>query len=109
MHSYVEFMNQSSQHWTYICMQMPASVEVEKDAWIPVVEMADRGPETKPAATQTDGIFYPSAQTLSKKKGTEFIKKMIHISARDRLPKLHSFSPGKGKVSNSAYTKSQLY
>ena len=78
-------------------LQMPASVEVDKNAWIPVVEMADRGPETSSSATQTDGIFYPSATTIGNKKGAEFIKKMITVTSRDRLPKLHTFSPGKGK------------
>ncbi len=75
---------------------MPATVELDKNAWIPVVEIADRGPEVDTHATQTDGIFYPSARTIANQKGAEFIKKMIHISARDRLPKLQSYSPGKG-------------
>ena len=75
---------------------MPATVELDKNAWIPVVEIADRGTETGTHATQTDGIFYPSSRTITNQKGAEFIKKMIHISARDRLPKLQSHSPGKG-------------
>ena len=76
---------------------MPATVDLDKDAWVPVVEIADRGPETCTAATQTDGIYYPSARTIGNQKGSEFIKKMIHISAWDRLPKLQGYSPGKGQ------------
>ncbi len=75
---------------------MPAHVELDKNAWIPVVEIADRGPELKTLGTQTDGIFYPSARTIGYQKGSEFAKKIIHVSARDRLPKLHSYSAGKG-------------
>lgn len=61
-----------------------------------MVELADRGPETKCCGTQTEGIFYPSARTIGDKKGSEFVKKMINVTSRDRLPKLHTFSPGKG-------------
>ena len=75
---------------------MPVDVELDKNAWIPVVEIEDKGPEMKTLGTQTDGIFYPSARTIGNLKGSEFMKKMIHITARDRLPKLHTYSPGKG-------------
>ena len=77
---------------------MPAGVELDKNEWIPVVEVEHKGPEFKTIGTQTHGIFYPSARTITNQKGKEFNKKMIHISARDRLPQLHSYSPGKGRA-----------
>ena len=75
---------------------MPAGVELDKNEWIPVVEVEHKGPEFKTLGTQTHGIFYPSARTITDQKGKEFNKKMIHVTARDRLPQLHSCSPGKG-------------
>jgi hypothetical protein len=87
---------------------MPATVDLDKDAWVPVVEIADKGPETCTAATQTDGIYYPSARTIGNQKGSEFIKKMIHISARDRVPKLQGYSPGKGQYSRPSACWEQL-
>ena len=79
--------------------QMPAGVELDKNEWIPVVEIEHRGPEFKTIGTQTHGIFYPSARTITDQKGKEFTKKMIHVSARDRVPQLHSHSPGRGEQS----------
>ena len=79
-----------------IMFQMPAGVELDKNEWIPVVEVEHKGPEFKSAGTQTHGIFYPSARTIANQKGKEFSKKLIHVAARDRVPLLHSYSPGKG-------------
>ena len=77
---------------------MPAGVELDKNEWIPVVEVEHKGPEFRTLGTQTHGIFYPSARTITDQKGKEFNKKMIHVTARDRLPQLHSYSPGKGTL-----------
>ena len=76
---------------------MPAGVELDKNEWIPVVEVEHRGPEFKTIGTQTVGLFYPSARTITNQKGKEFTRKLVHVAARDRVPILHSFSPGKGQ------------
>ncbi len=76
---------------------MPSHAEVDKEAWIPVVEIADRGPELKTIGTQTQGIFFPSARTIGNQKGSEFMKKVMLLTTQDRRPKLQSYSPGKGE------------
>ena len=76
---------------------MPAGVELDKNEWIPVVEVEHKGPEFKSIGTQTKGIFYPSARTITNQKGKEFTKKLIHASARDRMQQLHGYSPGRGQ------------
>ena len=88
---------------------MPANMELDKNVWVPIVEIADKGPEMKTKGAQTDGIFYPSARTIGNMKGSEFMKKMIHASARDRLPKLHNYSPGKGTSAGLLHTYILLY
>ena len=77
-------------------MQMPVNTELDKNAWVPVVEIEDTGPELRTFGTQTDGLFYPSSRTISKQKGVELSKMILQTSARDRVPKLHSYSPGRG-------------
>lgn len=76
---------------------MPAHVDLDNNAWVPVLEIADKIPEVKTCTTQTDGIFYPSSRTIGNQKGSEFVKKIIHMTARDRVPKLQKCSPGKGE------------
>ena len=78
---------------------MPTTVEMPRNAWIPVVVVDDKGPELVSRSTQTQGIFYPSSQTISKTKGTEFSQITIKASSRDRVPKLDTYSPGKGAIS----------
>ena len=77
--------------------QMPASVEMDKNAWVPVVEIEDVGPEMVTRETQTEGLFYPSARTIAGMRKAELLQKTIQISTMDRIPKLHTYSPGKGK------------
>ena len=72
-------------------------MDLDKNAWIPVLDIADKGPEVKSCAIQTDGIFYPSSRTIDNQKGSDFMKKMISLTGGDRLPKLQSCSPGKGE------------
>ena len=76
---------------------MPASVEMDKNAWVPVVEIEDVGPEMVTRETQTEGLFYPSARTIAGMRKAELLQKTIQISTMDRIPKLHTYSPGKGK------------
>lgn len=76
---------------------MPAIAEKDKNAWIPVVEIEDKGPELKTQSTQTAGIFYPSSRTLNKAQESQHIKRAVHAQSRDRLPLLQDHSPGRGE------------
>ena len=76
---------------------MPAIAEKDKNAWIPVVEIEDKGPELRTLGTQTVGIFYPSSRTLHKTQESQSITMAVHAGARDRLPLLKEYSPGKGQ------------
>ena len=62
---------------------------------MPVVELEPRGPATHTVATDTRDLFYPSARTMSDKKGAELVQKAIRTMSRDRVVKLDTWSPGK--------------
>jgi len=76
---------------------MPAGVEMDKNAWVPVVEIENHSPEMVTQSTQTEGLFYPSARTIAGMRGLELTHKAIHASSRNHIPKVHTYSPGKGR------------
>ena len=78
-------------------LKMPTGSEFDRNAWIPVVELEDRGPEVHSRGTQTHGLFYPSSRSLGVRKSVEQARKTIHSLSRDLIPRVHSFSPGKGE------------
>ena len=85
---------------------MPANIEVDKEAWIPVVEIEDKGPVLRNIGTQTQGLFFPSSRTIGNQKGSEFMKKVMFLTSQDRKPKLQNYSPGKGGWVRQAKTRS---
>ena len=91
------FAEQKSTATLCCVSQMPAIAEKDKNAWIPVVEIEDKGPELKTQGTQTVGIFYPSSRTLNKAQESQHIKRAVHAQARDRVPVLQEYSPGRGE------------
>ncbi len=76
---------------------MPAIAERDKNTWIPVVEIADKGPELSTVGTQTAGIFYPSSTSLHQAEQRTSTKKTVYANTRDRLPQLQQHSPGNGE------------
>ena len=80
--------------------KIPAGADVPKNAWVPVVELEPKGPATHAQSTQTQGLFYPSARTISEKKGGEIVRRAIQSMARDRLVRLDTWSAGKGRYAH---------
>lgn len=76
---------------------MPSIAEMDKNAWIPVVEIMDTGPEMKSRGTQTAGLFYPSSRCINKAIDAQVSKQVVYSQARDRIPQLQDYSPGKGE------------
>ena len=101
-HTHAHMHTHTHAH-THIHTQMPAGVEMDKNAWVPVVEIEDVGPEMVTRETQTEGLFYPSARTIAGMRKAELLQKTIQISTMDRIPKLHTYSPGKGKRTSTFF------
>ena len=76
---------------------MPSIAEKDKNAWIPVVEIMDKGPEIKSRGTQTTGLFYPSSRSLNKTMDAQVSKQVVYSQSRGRIPQLQDYSPGKGE------------
>ena len=87
--------------------QIPHDSAFPKSSWIPVVELEYEGPVVKTQGTQTQGIFYPSARTITGSKGAESTSKAIRVVSRDHLPKLDTYSPGKGETDMAHVNKFQ--
>lgn len=47
-------------------LQIPMSDLVDSGGWVPLLDTTNEGPATCDAATQTEGIFYPSSRTINK-------------------------------------------
>ena len=86
-------------------LQMPRGAKVNKNKWVPIADIvthkADKSVSTEPAVknrgTQTQGIFYHSANTIAGKKYIEAWKRAVRATTRDRVVELTTFSTGKGK------------
>ena len=76
-------------------VQMPAGADLGTESWVPVLDIRDEKPVMINRSTQTDR-FYPSAQTLGMRREAAERQLTIQATARDRLRKLNTFSPGKG-------------
>ena len=75
---------------------MPSGIQLgATEAWVPVVDMVDEKPVTCDRSSQTDR-FYPSAQTLGKKKEALERQVSVQVAGRDRVRRLNRYSPGKG-------------
>ena len=86
-----------------IVIQM-TETQVEPNRWIPVTDRVvpkdSKGimakPGIKSCSTQTQGLFYPSAKSLSTKVLSEVHKQQNKSASLDRTKHLTEFSPGKG-------------
>ena len=84
---------------------MPRGAKVDKNKWVPIADIVthktDKSVSTEPVVknrgTQTLGIFYQSANTITGKKHIEAWKKTIKAATRDRVVDLTTFSAGKGQ------------
>ena len=84
---------------------MPRGAKVDKNKWVPIADIvthkADKSvsvePVVKNRGTQTQGIFYHSANTIAGKKHIEAWKRAVRAAARDKAVDLTTFSAGKGQ------------
>ena len=53
---------------------------------------------SKSQATQTQGLFYASSNTITAKKTGEMWQKLIKTASQDKVLELSTYSPGKGTV-----------
>ena len=89
--------------------------QVEPNRWIPVTDRVvpkdSKGIMAKPGiksrSTQTQGLFYPSAKSLSTKVLSEVHKQQNKSASLDRTKHLTEFSPGKGVCTCSIAVVSQ--
>lgn len=83
---------------------MPARSEFDHSKWIPIADvdtpLEDKGTlvkvDTKSCGTQTQGLFYPSANTITAKKTSEAWKKVTKKISQDKVLELSTYSPGNG-------------
>ena len=79
-------------------------MQVEPSRWIPVTDRVvpkdDKAITAKPSVrtccTQTQGLFYPSAKTISGKTQSLAWQQLARTVSRDRTQQLSEMSPGKG-------------
>ena len=85
---------------------MPKGTKFDHCKWVPIADVdiptEDKcvlaQPYIKSQGTQTQGLFYPSAKSITAKKYTEAWQKLIKTSSKDRVLELSAYSPGKGNV-----------
>ena len=65
---------------------------VDSGGWVPLLDTTNEGPVTCDAATQTEGIFYPSSRTINKAMAaTEAVIAWTNVKKPSG-----TYSPGRG-------------
>ena len=65
---------------------------IDSGGWVPLLDTTNEGPVTCDAATQTEGIFYPSSRTINKAMAaTEAVIAWTNVKKPSG-----TYSPGRG-------------
>ena len=87
---------------------MPNGCKFDHLKWIPIADVdtptEDKcvlaQPRSQSTGTQTKGLFYASANTITSKKANEAWQKITKSISQDRVLQLSSYSPGNGEGYN---------